>query len=62
MTGENRRDSVRCVSGINCREVRSMLPTVIILLATLVILFTVIPYAFASVIRQMEAAQVITVQ
>ena len=35
-----------------------MLPTLIILIFTVVIIFTVIPYAFMSVIRQMEAAQV----
>ena len=36
-----------------------MLPTVIILLFTVIIMFTVIPYAFISVMKQMEAAQVI---
>ena len=35
-----------------------MLPTLIILIFTVLITFTIIPYAFASVIRQMEAAQV----
>ena len=50
--------SVRCSRGLSCQELRSMLPTVIILLITVIIIFTVIPYAFISVIKQMEAAQV----
>ena len=50
--------SVRCSRGLSCQELRSMLPTVIILLFTVIIIFTVIPYAFISVIKQMEAAQV----
>ena len=51
--------SGRCCRGVSCQEVRSMLPTVIILLFTVIIMFTVIPYAFISVMKQMEAAQVI---
>ena len=50
--------SVRRTRGVSCQELRSMLPTVIILLFTVIIIFTVIPYAFISVMKQMEAAQV----
>ena len=50
--------SVRCSRGMSCQELRSMLPTVIILLFTVIIIFTVIPYAFISVMKQMEAAEV----
>ena len=50
--------SVRRTRGVSCQELRSMLPTVIILLFTVIIVFTVIPYAFISVMKQMEAAQV----
>ena len=38
-----------------------MMPTVIILLFTVVIIFTVIPYAFISVVKQMEAAQALEI-
>ena len=38
-----------------------MMPTVIILLFTVVIIFTVIPYAFISVIKQMEAARALEI-
>ena len=38
-----------------------MLPTVIILLFTVIIIFTVIPYAFISVMKQMEAAQALEI-
>ena len=38
-----------------------MLPTVLILLFTLVIIVTVIPYAFISVVKQMEAAQALEI-
>ena len=38
------------------QEIRSCLPTLLILLFTLAVALTVIPYAFATVFRQMEAA------
>ena len=53
--------SVRCSRGMSCQELRSMLPTVIILLFTVIIIFTVIPYAFISVMKQMEAAQALEI-
>ena len=50
--------SVRRTRGVSCQELRCMLPTVIILLFIVIIIFTVILYAFISVIKQMEAAEV----
>ena len=37
------------------RDVRLILPTALILLFTLVVLLTVIPHAFSTVLRQLEA-------
>ena len=53
--------SGRCGRAVSCQEFRSMLPTVLILLFTLVIIVTVIPYAFISVVKQMEAAQALEI-
>ena len=39
------------------RDVKRIMPTVLILLFTLVIILTVIPYAFSSVISQLKAVQ-----
>ena len=39
------------------RDVQLILPTLAILLLTVVIILTVIPYAFSSVLRQMEAVR-----
>jgi hypothetical protein len=42
---------------ITWKDVRLILPTVLILLFTILVMLTVIPYAFSSVFRQMEAVR-----
>jgi hypothetical protein len=42
---------------ITWKDVRLILPTVLILLFTVLVMVTVIPYAFSSVFRQMEAVR-----
>ena len=42
---------------ITWKDVRLILPTVMILLFTILVMLTVIPYAFSSVFRQMEAVR-----
>merc|ERR1712045_473982 len=44
---------------ITWRDIQSILPTALILLLTLVVILTVIPYAFSNVLRQMEAVRVL---
>ena len=39
------------------QDIQLIMPTVIILVFTIVIMITVIPYAFSSVLRQMEAVR-----
>ena len=39
------------------RDVRLIMPTLVILLFTLLIILTVIPYAFSSVIKQLRMVQ-----
>ena len=39
------------------RDVKLIMPTVLILLFTVLIIITVIPYAFSSVIKQLKAVQ-----
>jgi len=43
--------------GITLTDVKLIMPTVLILLFTLFIMVTVIPYAFSSVIKQLQAVQ-----
>jgi len=43
--------------GVTCQDIKLILPTVCILLFTLLIMVTVIPYAFSSVIKQLRAVQ-----
>ena len=45
---------------MRAQDVRLILPTLFILLFTVLIMLTVIPYAFASVIRQMAAVESLT--
>merc|ERR1712051_8764 len=45
------------VRRITFRDVQLIMPTVIILVFTIVIMITVIPYAFSSVLKQMEAVR-----
>ena len=42
---------------ITLQDVRLILPTFLILLFTILIMLTVIPYAFSSVIKQLNAVQ-----
>ena len=42
---------------ITWKDVQLILPTVLILLFTILVMVTVIPYAFSSVFRQMEAVR-----
>merc|ERR1711874_15958 len=42
---------------ITCKDIRDIMPTLLILFGGLLIMVLVIPYAFASVIRQLEAEQ-----
>ena len=44
---------------IRWKDVRQILPTVIILVFTVFIMVTIIPYAFASVIKQLQAVHVL---
>jgi len=41
--------------GVTCTDIKLIMPTVLILLFTLFIMVTVIPYAFSSVIKQLQA-------
>lgn len=40
--------------GVTCKDVRAIMPTVLILIGGLLIMIFVIPYAFSSVIQQLE--------
>jgi len=40
--------------GVTCKDVRDIMPTVLILIGGLLIMIFVIPYAFSSVIKQLE--------
>ena len=40
--------------GVTCKDVRAIMPTVLILIGGLLIMIFVIPYAFSSVIKQLE--------
>ena len=42
---------------ITWKDMRLILPTLLILLFTVLVMVTVIPYAFSSVFRQMEAVR-----
>jgi len=53
---QGEEDSLHENEGIGLKDVKQILPTCIILLITLLITVTVIPYAFSSVIKQMQAA------
>ena len=43
--------------GITCKDLRDIAPTVLILLGGLLIMIFVIPYAFSSVIKQLQASE-----
>ena len=43
-------------------DIKSIMPTVLILLFTLLIMVTVIPYAFSNVIKQLQAVNMLEAQ
>ena len=43
--------------GVTCKDIRAIMPTLLILLGGLLIMIFVIPYAFSSVIKQLKAEQ-----
>merc|ERR1712079_319795 len=45
---------------LSCQDFKQCCPTCIILLITVVIMVTVIPYAFSNVIKQMQAADAVS--
>jgi hypothetical protein len=47
---------------VTCRDIKLIMPTVLILLFTLFIMVTVIPYAFSSVIKQLQAVMALEAQ
>merc|ERR1712088_938478 len=49
------KDSFDEERGVTCTDIKLIMPTVLILLFTLFIMVTVIPYAFSSVIKQLQA-------
>jgi len=49
------KDTFEEERGVTCTDIKLIMPTVLILLFTLFIMVTVIPYAFSSVIKQLQA-------
>merc|ERR1711953_128182 len=49
------KDSFEEDRGVTCTDIKLIMPTVLILLFTLFIMVTVIPYAFSSVIKPLQA-------
>jgi len=47
---------------VTCRDIKLIMPTVLILLFTLFVMVTVIPYAFSSVIKQLQAVMALEAQ
>ena len=45
--------------GVTCKDIRDIMPTVLILIGGLLIMIFVIPYAFSSVIKQLEAEELL---
>merc|ERR1719397_834693 len=48
--------------GISFQDIKSIMPTVLILIFTLLIMVTVIPYAFSNVIKQLQAVKLLEQQ
>ena len=48
------KDSFDEDRSVTCQDIKAIMPTVIILLFTLFIMVTVIPYAFSAVIKQLQ--------
>merc|ERR1711953_491450 len=49
------KDTFEEERGVTCTDIKLIMPTVLILLFTLFVMVTVIPYAFSSVIKQLQA-------
>jgi len=45
--------------GVTCKDIKDIMPTVLILLGGILIMIFVIPYAFSSVIKQLEAEEML---
>jgi len=48
--------------GVTFQDIKSIMPTVLILIFTLFIMVTVIPYAFSNVIKQLQAVRLLEQQ
>ena len=48
------QESIEEDRSVTCRDIKLIMPTVIILIFTLFVMVTVIPYAFSSVIKQIQ--------
>ena len=48
------QESIEEDRSVTCRDIKLIMPTVIILIFTLFVMVTVIPYAFSSVIKQLK--------
>jgi hypothetical protein len=48
------QDSIDEDRSVTCRDIKLIMPTVIILIFTLFVMVTVIPYAFSAVIKQLQ--------
>ena len=55
LSGVSKEDRFEEDRGVTCTDIKLIMPTVLILLFTLFIMVTVIPYAFSSVIKQLQA-------
>ena len=55
LSGVSKTESIEEDRGVTCTDIKLIMPTVLILLFTLFIMVTVIPYAFSSVIKQLQA-------
>ncbi len=53
------RDKLPWYRGVTCKDIKDITPTVLILIGGLLIMIFVIPYAFSSVIKQLEAEALI---
>ena len=47
---------------VSFQDIKSIMPTVLILIFTLLIMVTVIPYAFSNVIKQLQAVKLLEQQ
>ena len=56
MSGETlaSQESIDDDRSLTCRDVKLIMPTVIILIFALIVMVTVIPYAFSAVIKELQ--------